>query len=463
MASITTMGMGSGLDIGGLVSQLVAAEGAPTSQRLDRQERQAAATLSALGTLKSGLASLRAGAEKLAEAATADADAYAASSSEEEILSASAGDDATAGSYQVEVLRLAQRHKLGSDSFEGTQTFGGTAGDQLVLSAGEESMTLDMSTGRTLAEIRDAINDDPDNPGIGASIIRVDEAHEVLTLTASEPGSEQAISLSEALASGPSLALDTLNFDSGGERVSDLTALDAAVRIDGVEVTRSTNQLTDVVDGLSLALGKAEPGALIEVAVEPDHEPLTAAIKDFVGKYNAFTAAVTTYSGYRGEGADQPALFGDSLPRSLANLMRVELGRSISGLDGSFSALTEIGITTGADGRLSLDEAELSSAIETDAAGVAALFVGDEGIAAGIDAVSGRYLDSGGVFETRSDGLERRLDRIGDAREALDRRLEGLELRYRQQFSAMDALVGQLTTTSDFLTQQFAALNNKAG
>lgn len=459
MASITSTGLGSGLDIGGLVSQLVAAEGAPASRRLDRQEREASATLSALGTLKSALSSLQSGIEKAAEAA--DTRAYQTASSQEEVLTATAGEEAAPGSYQIEVMRLAQRHKLGSDAAANSQTFGGTAGDELVLSVGAASMRLDLSSGKTLAGIRDAINGAADNPGITASLIRIDDSQEVLSLTAAETGQAQAITASETLAAGPSLSLDTLNRDAHGQAITDLAELDAAVRIDGIDVTRRGNRLTDVIEGVSLDLVKAEAGTQVGLTVEPDQGPLSEAIKGFVGKYNGFVAALGGVAGYKGAGADQPALFGDALARNLASQLRTELGRRLEGGDGAFAALAEIGIASASDGKLSLDESKLEEVLESDAAGVAALFDGKTGIAAGLDSLIAPYLGTGGVLETRSNSIKEQLDGVADSREALERRLDALETRYQRKFAAMDALVGQLMTTGNFLSQQFAALGTK--
>lgn len=457
MASITSMGLGSGLDISSLVAQLVEAEGAPVSARLDRREAETTAELSALGTLKSALSSLQTSLEKLDEAS--DFGSLKAVSRNEELFTATAGTGAAAGSYQLEVLRLAQQHKMASDTFESSQVFGGNVGDELAVTVDGGSMTLDLSAGMTLEGIRDAINSAEDNPGVTASLISVDDGHQVLTITSNETGSAHQVQVTETLAGGPSLSFDTANLDADGVLLADLAELDAAVRLDGVEITRSTSQIADVIEGVTINLLQAQPGTRATLSVELDRESVSSAISQFVGQYNGMLGALDSVAGYKGEGATQPALFGDAMTRTIGNRLREGLGGSVAGLEGAFSTLAEIGITFDEAGKLVLDQEALDNAISEDPDGITQLFSAEQGFAASLSAFLDPYLESDGLFESRTDGLEARLDSIDEARDRLDRRLANLEERYIQQYTAMDILVGELMATSDFLTQQFANLN----
>jgi flagellar hook-associated protein 2 len=458
MSTITSLGIGSGLDIASLVSQLVKAEGDPATTRLNTQQQTASAQLSALGTLKSSLSSLQTSLKALSGQTVFQA--TKASSSQEALFTVSASAKASAGQYQVEVQRLAERHKLGSDSVASTQTFGGSAGDQLVIAAGSDSFTLDLSAGKTLSEIRDGINAAADNPGITASLIQVDDTRQVLMLTAADTGSAKAVSVTETLATSPSLSFDTKNLDAKGVPLANTALLDSLVKIDGIDVTRAGNQLTDVIEGLTIDLHKAEEGTRGTLSVSPDQTSAASAVSTFVGQYNALVDTLTRVSGYKGADATQPALFGDATTRGIASRLRVELGRGLSGLDGAFSNLSQIGIRTGTDGKLTLDATALNAALAKDSAGVSDLFASTDGFATRINGLIETYIQSGGVLEARTKGAQGRLDRIDDAREILDRRLTALEARYKKQFTAMDTLVGQLQSTSSFLTQQFAALSS---
>lgn len=459
MASITSMGIGSGLDIASLVSQLVKAEGEPAIARLNRQELKATAQLSALGSLKSALSSLRNSLKGLADQSAFRA--LTATSSHESLVGATASDLAQPGQYQVEVMRLAQRHKLASDTFDGTQTFGGSAGDQIRIGAGGVTFTLDLTTTKTLAEIRDAINTANGNPGVAATILQVDSSRQVLILTAAESGQAQAITLTETLAAGPSLSIDTANLDATGQPLTDPALLDAALGVDGISITRPGNQIADLIEGLTLDLRGAEPGSLASLDLRTNQEAITEAVSGFVTQYNAFLDTLNAVAGFRGVGAEQPPLFGDAAARGISSRLRNELARELSDPEGAFSTLSEVGVSLGRDGKLTLDAEALGAALAEDLNGVAVLFGAEGGLAKRLDGLIGSYLESGGIIDARSKGLEGRLDRIDDSRESLERRLSALEARYRQQFTVMDALIGQLQATSSFLTQQLATLTPK--
>jgi flagellar hook-associated protein 2 len=460
MASITAGGIGSGLDITSLVAQLVTAEGAPAKARLDRQEQKVSAQLSALGFLQSSLSSLRESLSGLADQTALRA--VSAVSSQESVVAATAGDRAHPGQYQIEVLRLAQRHKLGSGAFESTQTFGGSAGDTFAVGTGDWSFNLDLSTAKTLTEIRDAINFAAGNPGVTATLLQVDDTRQVLVLTAADTGQAHATNLTENLALGPSLSFSMINLNASGQLLTDTALLDAAFRIDGIDMTRPSNQLTNVIDALTIDLRRAEPGTLASLELGPDLESITKAVSEFVTRYNVFVDTLSQVAGFKGVGVEQPPLFGDAAARGLAIRVSDELARDLGGPDGTISALFDVGIRGGKNGKLTLDNDILAASLARDVSGVAALFGAEDGVAKRLGGLIDSYLESGGIFDTRNQGLQGRLDRIEDSRESLERRLSGLEARYLQQFTAMDVLVGQLQATSTFLTQQLSALTNNA-
>ncbi|MCP4993682.1 MAG: flagellar cap protein, partial [Gammaproteobacteria bacterium] len=191
--AIAAPGLGSGLDVTGIVSQLMEVEQQPLV-RLNQKEAQAQAQISAYGTLKSGLSSLQTAVEKLQDAATFQA--TKASSSDSDIFTASSDTDAVASSYNVTVNRLAQQHKLGSSEFASTATFGGGVGDELTLTVGSESFTLDLSTAMTLSEIQAAINVDGNETGVTAGLIAGDSGNETLVFTSGSSGYDNRVELS---------------------------------------------------------------------------------------------------------------------------------------------------------------------------------------------------------------------------------------------------------------------------
>ena len=180
MPSIISTGIGSGLDIAGIVQSLVAAEGQPVESRLGQQEIRAQAKLSAFGSLKSALSDVR---DKLDIMQSLDKFlSRKASSSNDAVFTVSAGTDALPASYSLDVLQLAQAHKLTSGAFVDSDTAVGTG--TLTVGLGGTTMDIEItSENNTLAGIRDEINASTENPGVAATIVNADSgSYLILTL-----------------------------------------------------------------------------------------------------------------------------------------------------------------------------------------------------------------------------------------------------------------------------------------
>jgi flagellar hook-associated protein 2 len=129
------------------------------------------------------------------------------------------------------------------------------------------------------------------------------------------------------------------------------------------------------------------------------------------------------------------------------------MNRSFSGF-GEFSVLTQLGISTTEDGELEFDTGRLTEALSTNRTAVAEFFSSDNGFGAVLSTSLDSYLDTDGIFDTRVDGLNRRVSDLQGQQERWADRLIDIEDRYRKQFTALDSLVAQLLSTSNFLAQQ---------
>jgi flagellar hook-associated protein 2 len=442
--AITAAGVGSGLDIESIVSQLMTLERQPLVA-LQRRESDTRAQISAYGTLKSAVSGFR---DAMEDLSSLDAfRVFQADSSDEEVMTASADGDAANGIYNVDVTRLAQNHKMGSDAFAEGATFGGGAGDSLTLTVDGASSVIDLSEARSLSGIRDQINSASDNPGVTATILNVGGGEQRLILTASESGYAKRVELGFAGAvTAGSFNFATTNRDSEGVVLGDLAELDAAFNIDGFDLTASSNNVSSVIDGLNIEL-QGEGSAVLNVT--RDNEAITASAQAFVDAYNKVLSTV----------ADLRAgqLSGDSTLRSIESRMRSVLNTPPSGLTGSFSALSQLGIkTNGTSGRLELDDGDFSAALETDFAAVAQLFANDDqGYAFRFDVLADDFLSDDGLIDTRVDGLDSRARRLEDSQSELERRLDLREVALRRQYAALDQLVGSLQSTNTFLLQNF--------
>ena len=454
--SISSPGIGSGLDIGNLITQLVTAEGSAKSNRLNLREAEYQGDISAYGSLKSALSIFQTAVKDLQTAS--DFQLRAAASSNEEVFLVTADESADVSQYGIEVVQLAQANKLiTNDGFASTDVIGSGT---LTLTQGTGSFSISVSGTDKLTDIRDAINAAADNTGVSAAIINVDDGsggtESKLVFTANESGLDNAITIT-------AIDSDSNNTDAlglsrlvSGNLTEPAAALDGQIKVDGQLVSSSNNDFGEVIEGVtisSVAIGAGET-----LTVTTDKEAVTEKINTFIANYNGLIDTFSALGSFNGSTDAAGILIGDATLRGVQNLIRREMSSSVSGLTGSFSTLAEIGLTTGDDGKLSLDSAKLSTVLDEDFDQIGELFSASNGIANTLDNAIEQYVSSAGILDTRTDGLQSRVDDITEQREALDRRLISLESRLLAQFTALDTLVSSLTNQSNFLTQQLANL-----
>ena len=461
MAGITTNGIGSGLDINNLVSQLVEAEVTPTRERLDREEATTLARISAFGLIKSAMGGLQSAVRGLADASGFVSGAV--TSSDDEVLTATATGTTVRGNFSVDVQRLAEHHRLVMD--QGVSSENATLGTgTLTISVGADSFDVAIDgSSNSLAGVRDAINNATGNPGVTASIIKVDDGAggkvSKLVLSADETGESSRIAVAVDDADGNDLDVSGLSRLATQNLVDRSPAnLDALVEIDGETVTSASNVLDDTISGITLTLAKADPGNPVTIASSEDSSAATEKVQALVDAFNGAIDVLREATNANPDG-DSGVLVGDATARFMENRLRAGISNAVDGVNSVFGSLAAIGITTGDNGRLEFDSAEFESALSRDFEGVVGLFTSEQGVATRLDAQLDDYLDFNGVVDSRTDSLNGQIARITERRVALGARESSLEARYLAQFSAMDALVAQLQATGDFLTQQIDALN----
>ncbi|MFT6624731.1 MAG: flagellar hook-associated protein 2 [Cycloclasticus sp.] len=454
--SISSPGIGSGLDIGSLISQLVAAEGSASANRLNLREAEYQGDISAYGSLKGALSLFQTAVQNLQE--VSDFQVRSATSSSADIFTATADETADVSQYGIEVVQLAQAHKLiTTDGYAATDTVGAGV---LTLTQGTESFALTISATDTLTEIRDAINSADDNTGVAASIINVDDGvggtEQKLIFTATSTGLENAITISvtdEDLNDTDALGLSRL---VNANLIEPAVALDGQIKVDNQLVSSNNNTFVGVIDGITISAKSIGAGETL--AISQDKASVTSKINVFIANYNGLVDTFNALGSYDVTTKTGGILIGDATLRGVQNSIRREISSSISGLTGSFSTLAELGITTDDVGKLSIDDDRLNNALDSNFDEVGELFAANNGLANTLDTVIEGYIGSTGIIESRTEGLQTSIDTITEQREALNRRLESLGSRLLAQFSAMDALVSSLRNQSSFLTEQLANL-----
>lgn len=455
--ALTANGIGSGLDINGLVSQLMSLEQRPLTA-LAGKEASFQAKLSAFGQLKSVVSAIQTAADALKDAATFSATKTTVGV--DAAFTASSSTAAAAGSYAVEVSQLAKVQRVATSS---TVELVPAAGDLTIelgsvvggIFTADPARTKTLSfAGGSIEDLRDAINSG--DLGIKASVINNGTVKQ-LVLTGATTGAEQAFKLGGT--TGLSFNPETPGIDSD-PAYQVQAAQDARLTVDGIAISRSSNTVTDALEGVTLTLTKENPGVTGSLVVASDRSGARTAIDAFVKAYNDANKTIKDLTAFNPETRRASTLTGDSTARAIQGQMRSLVGNALSGL-GETSRLSDIGISFKADGSLEVVSNKLDAALDDPARGVAAFFTGSEGVKGFAETVSAAldgYISSTGLIAGRTDGMNSSVKLIGKQREALTLRLTQIESRYRAQFSALDAMVASMTQTSNFLAQQLANL-----
>lgn len=442
--AISSAGIGSGLDVASLVSQLVAAERAPAESRLSRVETSAKTTLSALGIFKAVSASLQSAVDAL-KGTNSNLGKLATSSSEPELFTATAVSGSVVSRFGVEVIQKAEAAKIATAAYASADAVVGSG--TVTLNVGSESFAVTLTDGdNTLADLRDKINAATDNKGVTASILN-ESGGARLILTSKDTGLDNAVTLSSAAEVGGASYITTSVVQP---------ALDAQIKIDGFDYSSSSNTITDAIEGVTISVLKAEPGTVGNLDIALDSAASSEAVQNLVKSYNTFVAAISQYSRYDATTKTGGPLMGDAMVRTTTQQIRSVLGSSAG--TGDVTLLAQLGITTQADGTLKVDASKLDAAIKANPDGVKNLFGGTDGFATRLSSVLEGVLGSEGRLQAQTKGLQSRIDDVSDQRDALDLRMAAVERRYRAQFTALDSLLGTLQTTSSYLTQQLENL-----
>lgn len=381
---ITAAGVGSGLDIENLVTQLVAAERAPTANRLTREEVQLTAQLSAFGSFKGALASFQGTLTSLNDISRFSQ--RTTTSSDSDIVDVSSNGPVAAASYDVGVSQLAKAHSLATGSYASVSDTVGTGvltirfgttdytspdpGPEAYNSfavnpeRGVATLTID-SSNNTLEGLRDAINDS--NIGVSAAIVNDGSGFRLL-LNSDQSGEENSLEVS-VVDSGDGNdtdlnGLSALAFNAAATNVEQTVAgQDAIFTVNGLTINSATNSPNDVIDGVDLTLKDVTGATPLSISIAEDREGITELITDFVAGYNSFVETVNNLSSYDAATGRAGALQGDFSARSIAAQVRQTLTNAVEGFNGPFSSLSEIGITTQNDGTLEVDGAQLDTVL----------------------------------------------------------------------------------------------------
>jgi len=454
---------GSVINVASLVSQLVAATEAPQQALIASQTQQVTTQISSLAQLKGALSSFQSALGALDTPSAFQVET--ANSSAPTVFTATAGSGAPAGTYNVSVSALATAQQLLSSPVSGSTIGTGTL--QLSLGSGSFSVKVD-SSNDTLAGLAAAINSAASNPGIAATVLQ-GASGAYLLLSSSQTGAANAIQVSET-DGGNGLTAFTYGTGNTGNYTQEAAAQDAAFAISGVNFTSPGNSVSNAMSGVTLNLlglsptsGTPPTPTAATLSIANDTSTITGNIQNFVSSYNALQSTLTQLGGYNSSTNTAGTMMGDAGLEGIQGQIQHALYSIVNTGSSTYNSLASIGITTNADGTLSVKTATLQSALSSNFSAVSQLFSSSSGVAASLNTDIRSALGPNGSLTAEGNTLASRDNSLTQQSNQLQTQMAALQASLTQQYSALNALLSSLQSTSSYLSQQFATLPQVQG
>ena len=431
-------GLFSGIDYQTMIQQIMKLEHRPLDLKADRQ-KVFQTKISKYGELSSLMGKLKTVADGLKTSTsfyTRQAEA-----GNKDVLNVSASASASEGNYNVVVNKLAQAHRIASSGVaDGNETIANGDGNFTFRVGNGDAVTVAVNETTTLNDFAAAINSKA--AGIEASVIN-DGSVSRLVLKSSSSGAASEITITE---NATTLGLPTGSV-AGGQTLQE--AQDAEFSIDGLSMTRGSNNIDGAINGVSITLKSVGTST---ISVTNDTTAIQNKIQSFVDTYNEVVRFVSNNVFFDSKTGVSGAFTGESTARDAVNRLQGILGMRVEDLPDSLNSLSQIGISTQRDGTLKLDTAVLADKISSDLDGVSKIFSGDNGIAGAV----GKYVDgatnSSGALASRTKGLQSFVTRLSDEIERGEANLKKREENLLLQFSRLEALMAKYSTMESSLS-----------
>ena len=467
---VNTLGAGSGIDVKSLAQSLVDAEKMPKKERIEAKIAKSEAKITGYSAVKYALSELKNAFAKLNDAS--DFSSIKPSNTQPGAFGITASPSAQAGSYSIEVLQTALAQRTASSTFAARDTpLNGGLAFELNLSIGGSSKGPINVTTTTPAGMVSAINGA--KLGVTAQLINTGNGHQIV-LTG-ETGVANSFSMSTT-GTNPTSPVSTITFSQSLQ-----TATDARFKVNGLEVTRSSNTVNDVIDGITLEL-------YAKTAVDADNQPLAARLdlnRDTAGIKDNIRGLVTAYNDFEetlkilGDRASEVEEFGgvlagESLLQSVRTQVRAMITNNSSTPGTTIKAARDVGLSIDRFGKLTLDESKLDTALQNNFGEVSMLFSAGTnnqsiyspafaGVAGSAINSIEKMLLSTGLIDTQSKSATTQIAKYKDELTALDERMEKLMTRYMNQFSVMESIVGNSNSMRTSLKGTFESMLKSYG
>lgn len=474
VGTLSSMGIGSGLDVNSIITQLMAAESQPLTL-LQKQASSINTQISAVGQITSQASTLSGKAVAL-QSLSLWKGVSATSSDPGSVTADTSAGGAVAGTYTVSVQQLAQSQTVtgaalpssSSTLNAGTITIqlGTWSGTSFTAQSGASPVTVSISTANTsLSAIRDQIN--AANAGVQASII-TDASGARLSLRSTSTGAQNGfkINATETVDDGnPATGLSSLTYDPSGtssQMTLNQSAQNALATVNGISISSASNTLTNVSNGMNLTASRVTSSP-VTIGVSTNTTAITAAINDFVTAYNTLNANIHDQTKYDPASKTGGPLQGDPTIVGFQYQLRGAISQSRTA-SSVFSTLSQIGISVQGDGSLAVDSAKLSAAM-TNLPEVQNLFSATgsgsaQGVAVALQQIADAATTSGGRLNSETTGLRSQLQANSSRQDDMQTHLQQEQARYQAQFQALDTQMAQMSALSSYVSQQLSGLVN---
>lgn len=464
MASVTSAGVGSGLDLESIIKATISAEDTPKKAILTKRKSTLQVNLSGIGIVKSAMSAFQTATDTLTKSANFGGRSVSiAQPSDTTYFTATASNTAATGKFNMQVTSLAQGSRAVSTAgaFANSDAVVSATGGNLTFGAGTKNFTLNVAAGTTLTQLRDAVNNSTSNFGVSASIINTGgtggEAR--LVFTSKITGTGNDLTITGDSAEFDNVATTKFGGGAGGMVIAAADqAKDAEIFVDGIKATSSSNTFTSAIQDMSITVSKlTTAGQSVAMTVDSDKAGVKKNIEAFIKSYNDVIGVINE------QYASTGALAGDGTIRSMKSTMTRMLSTEV-GSGTNLKSLFDLGLKMDKNGILSWSSSAvntLDEALTNSFSELGNFFSNStDGIANKFKTLADTYVASDGVLTKTTNSLNERLKQVEKDTSDHTYRMEQFEKRLREQYTQLDVVLAKMKSNGNYLLSQLGALTS---
>lgn len=454
------LGIGSGLDLSTMLTQLVQVASEPKIKQLGAKEVETRDSISGLGTLSSLLSKFKDASDALKDSSSYNQrTAGVIQPASGDVLSVTADSSSVTGYYDITVEALAKGTKGYTSQINTDHTASLSLTDTLTFSVpdgSESSFAVNITSSMSLNDIRDAINDASDNFGVTVNVV---DGQLVYSSSITGKGVDKQLKVEAMTDSRFDLELDAAGVAIKGTAIQG--AQQAEITVDGIVVNSNSNTFDSQISGLTIVAKREAPGELAALSVDLDVGSVKSKITAFSDAYNELRSGMNELKGYfDDDGEFVPGkLNGDPILRNLESVLGGMLTQVVSGASDTANTLYSVGLDITEDGLLSIDSTRLDSALTNSFSDLDELFSGTNGLAYNASDTLDNYLGFTGIIKGKEDSYNDIIKDLEAQYDAHAKYIESYQKTLKMQFAALDSTMAKLNSTMSFIGPQLQALS----